>query len=169
MAKPISISIIKIEEEEYILKTEEVKKINPEKLQIGFQFDFDWELEAERLMLYTTVFYKYSANKAAFDLSKFTLLMGFEVKELNQILKLSDDGFEIDDVYLLTFVGAAISSARGMLAYKHSGTVLEHFYLPLVDPKNFIENINRQVPSTAPKKIIPQKKSLGKTTIKSTS
>ncbi|MBS1645500.1 MAG: hypothetical protein JST36_10725 [Bacteroidetes bacterium] len=169
MAKPISISIIKIREEEFILKTEGIKKINPKKLQIGFQLDFDWKLEADRLMLSTTVFYQYNANNTAFDISKFTLLMGFEVKNLKQILTLSDDVFEIDDDYLLTFVGAAISSARGMLAFKHSGTILENFYVPLVDPRNFIENINRQVPQKAPKQIISPKKSSVKTTTKPTS
>ena len=44
-----------------------------------------------------------------------------------------DDKFEVPDPIMITFVGAAISSARGMLAYKLSGTILSDYYLPLID------------------------------------
>lgn len=54
----------------------------------------------------------------------------------------ADNGhFNLPDFYMMTFVSAAWSSARGMLAYKLAGTFLADYYLPLIDPKEFLKQM----------------------------
>ena len=84
---------------------------------------------------------------------------GFEVKGLNEILKLKNKGFEIPDFFMLTFVGAAVSSARGMLTYKLAGTILANFHLPLVDPRDFLSQINNVNNKKIAKKTVTKKAS----------
>lgn len=92
----------------------------------------------------------------------------YEVKSLKEILKIKDKGFEIPDFLMLTFIGTAISSARGMLVYKLSGTVLADFYLRLVDSQEFVGHLKQQKthspskkagsPKTLVKKVTARKK-----------
>lgn len=158
MASPVSIAIIKIKEEEFVFKADNLKKIDPKKLSIGFNLGFDWKLQEEQFFVTLTVFYKYRVDGIELELSKFVTTTGYEVKGLKDILKLKEKGFEIPDFFMLTFVGTAVSSARGMLSYKLSGTMLADYYLPLVDPQDFLGHIKEQTkPATSPKSSVPKK------------
>lgn len=166
MEKPIYIGIIKIEEDEFVFRADNLKKIDPRKLDIGFNLGFDWDLEKEQFYVTLTVLYKYVINSVEVELSKFITTTGYEVKGLGDILKIEKDGFGIPDFFMLTFVGTAVSSARGMLAYKLSGTLLADFYLPLVDPKDFLEHIKGETKTQSVKKDSPPKKTAKKAAVK---
>lgn len=165
MEKPVYIGIIKIEEDEFIFKADNIKKIDPKKLEIGFNLGFDWDLEQEQFYVKLTVFYKY-ANPVEVELSKFVTTTGYEVKGLRDILNIKKEGFGIPDFFMLTFVGTAVSSARGMLAYKLSGTILSDFYLPLVDPNDFLEHLKEETKSESVQKVSPRKKAAIKSATK---
>jgi hypothetical protein len=44
---------------------------------------------------------------------------------------------------MMTFVSTAWSSARGMMAYKLAARFLADYYLPLIDPKEFLKQIKK--------------------------
>ena len=152
MSSPVAIAIIKIKEEEFVFKAEGIKKIDPKKLSIGFNLSFDWKLPEEHFFVTLTVFYKYKVDGAEVELAKFVTMTGYEVKGLKSIIKVNEKGFELPDYFMLTFVGTAVSSARGMLSYKLAGTILADFYLPLIDPQDFIGHITGRGKAVAPKK-----------------
>lgn len=152
MSTPVSIAIIKIKEDEFVFKADNVKKIDPRKLSIGFNLGFDWKLQEEQFFVTLTVFYKYKVDDIELELSKFVTTTGYEVKGLKDILNLKDEGFEIPDFFMLTFVATAVSSARGMLSYKLSGTILADFYLPLVDPQDFLGHVKETTKTKVSKK-----------------
>jgi len=166
MPSPVSIAIIKIKEEEFVFKADNVKKIDPKKLSIGFNLGFDWKLPEEQFFVTLTVFYKYKVDGIELELSKFVTTTGYEVKGLKEILKLKEKGFEIPDFFMLTFVGTAVSSARGMLSYKLSGTMLADFYLPLVDPQEFLGHIKEQIKPSISKKTTSKTKPVKKVAVK---
>ncbi len=168
MPSSVSIAIIKIKEDEFVFKADNVKKVDPKKLSIGFNLGFDWKLEDEQFFVTLTVFYKYKVDGVELELSKFVTTTGYEVKGLKGILTLKEKGFEIPDFFMLTFVGTAVSSARGMLSYKLSGTILSDFYLPLVDPKEFLVHVKEQTMPATPKKSIAKKGSVKKVAKKKT-
>ena len=157
MPSPVSIAIIKIKEDEFVFKADNVKKIDPKKLSIGFNLGFDWKLQEEQFFVTLTVFYKYKVDGIELELSKFVTTTGYEVKGLKEIFKLKEKGFEIPDFFMLTFVGTAVSSARGMLSYKLSGTMLADFYLPLVDPQEFLGHIKEQTKPSTSKRAVSKK------------
>lgn len=166
MPSPVSIAIIKIKEDEFVFKADNVKKIDPKKLSIGFNLGFDWKLPDEQFFVTLTVFYKYKVEGIELELSKFVTTTGYEVKGLKEILKLKEKGFEIPDFFMLTFVGTAVSSARGMLSYKLSGTMLADFYLPLVDPQEFLGHIKEQTKPSISKKSVSKKVPVKKVAVK---
>jgi len=157
MPSSVSIAIIKIKEDEFVFKADNVKKVDPKKLSIGFNLGFDWKLEEEQFFVTLTVFYKYKVDGIELELSKFVTTTGYEVKGLKGILKLKEKGFEIPDFFMLTFVGTAVSSARGMLSYKLAGTMLADFYLPLVDPQSFLGHIKEQTKPGITKRAVSKK------------
>jgi hypothetical protein len=157
MSSPVSIAIIKIKEDEFVFKAENVSKVDLKKLSIGFNVGFDWKLQEEHFFVTLTVFYKYKIDGVELELSRFITTTGYEVKGLKGILNVKEKGFELPDFFILTFVGTAVSSARGMLAYKLAGTILADFYLPLVDPQSFLNQAKGSKALITPKKSVPKK------------
>ena len=140
----VKIGIIKIKEEEFSLKDESITKFDPKKLSIGFNMGFKWDSEKENFFVRLTVIYKYKTENENVELVRFTSTTGFLIKDLKDMLVVEEDNtnFKLPDNIMLTCISTAISSSRGMLAYKLAGTILADYYLPLIDPKNFLKQKN---------------------------
>jgi hypothetical protein len=162
----VAIAINKIKEDEFIFKNEDIKKIDEKKLTIGFNVSFDWDIEKEDFFVRITTHYTYDLNGSKIELVRFSTTTGFHVKGLKKILNVDGQKFQLPDFLMLTFVSTAVSSTRGMLSYKLSGTFLSDYYLPLVDPKNFIRHVKHELPKgekavskkTATKKVAKKSK-----------
>ena len=140
------IAITKIKEEEFRLKDESIAKLDPKKLSIGFNIGFNWDYEKENFYVRLTVVYKYKIENENVELVRFTSTTGFLIKGLKDTLIVDENktSFKLPDNLMLTCISAAISSSRGMLAYKLAGTILANYYLPLIDPKNFLKQKNNK-------------------------
>jgi len=138
------IAITKIKEEEFIFKNEEIKKFDPGRLSIGFNLRFNWDYEKENFFVRLTVVYKYKIENENVELVSFTSTTGFLIKGLKDMLVTDENktNFKLPDNLMLTCISTAVSSSRGMLAYKLAGTFLANYYLPLIDPKNFLKQKN---------------------------
>lgn len=84
--------------------------------------------------------------------SDLILLLSFETETIFKILHLADhiifsknkNEFTTDNNLLLTFTSIAIGSLRGMLVAKTSGTLLNNFPLPLVNPADILKNSQKK-------------------------
>lgn len=145
----VSIAITKIKEDEFIFRNEDLNSIDEQKLSIGFNVGFDWKFENESFLVKLIIHYKYQFEDSEIELVKFSTTTGFQVKGLNEILKTDEyENFQLDDFFMVTFVSTAVSSGRGMLANKLAGTYLADYYLPLVDPKDFLNQMENQLPQS---------------------
>jgi hypothetical protein len=142
----VAIAIRKIKEEEFIFKNEDIKKVEKKKLSIGFNVAFDWDIDKEDFFVRLTIYYTYEIKGSEVELVRFSTTTGFHVKGLKEILNEDSQKFKLPDFLMLTFVSTAVSSTRGMLAYKLSGTFLSEYYLPLVDPKDFLIHFVHELP-----------------------
>ncbi len=156
----VDIAITKIKEDEFVFRNEDIKKVDEKKLTIFFNVGFDWKLEDENFSVKLTIHYSYNLKGSDIELVRFSTTTGFDVKGLKEILKVDGNKFQLPDFFMTTFISTALSSGRGMLAYKLAGTFLADYYLPLIDPKDFISHIQRKL--SVPKAKSNRKKPLVK-------
>lgn len=144
MAVGVGIAINSIKEEEFKFSDNDLDSIDSKLLSIGFHLGFKVDVKKSFFTVKFTVVYNYdNDNDKEIQLLKFTTLTKFKVKGLKKIVNFNeedDDKFQIPDPIMMTFVGAAISTTRGMLAYKLSGTLLSDYYLPLIDVQELLKN-----------------------------
>ena len=138
----VTIAIKNIKEEEFFFRNQEFSKFSEKNLTVGYSLGFDFDESSELFSVGLRILYSYiDDNKKKTDLMRFFTTTRFHVKGLDKILKPGDGHFNLPDFYMMTFVSTAWSTTRGMLAYKLAGTFLADYYLPLIDPKEFLKQI----------------------------
>lgn len=160
----VAIGIAKIKEDEFVFRNEEIKKLDEKKLTIGYNVAFDWDIAKEFFFVKMSIHYTYRIDSADIELVRFSSTTGFHVKGLKKVLVVDGAKFKLPEFFMMTFLSTAVASSRGMLAYKLSGTFLSEYYLPLVDPKDFLTHFEHHVSS---KKENVKKKVAAKKTKKS--
>jgi hypothetical protein len=136
------IAIDSINEEEFKFSAHDMKSIERKHLSFGLHLSFNVDADKNLFKVRFTVIYNYDLGNRTLELMRFVNSTNFKVKGLNKIVKFEKANvgkFQFPDDLMITFVGASVSSARGMLAYKLSGTVLSKYYLPLIDVKKLLE------------------------------
>lgn len=134
-----TIAIHRIKEDEFILKDYNLESIDSNKMFLSHDFKFEWELEKKLFTIKYTVRYAYEDKKEYLELIKFSGTFTFCVSDLERVLILDDQGFDIPDELLLLMVSSCVSTTRGMLIPKISGTVLSRFYLPMIDARDLMK------------------------------
>lgn len=137
----VDIAISSIKEEEFKFSDRDLDSIDGKSLSLRFHLAFKIDVKRNFFTVKFTVIYNYDINEKESELLRFTTLTKYKVKGLKKIVKFDeedDSKFQMPDPLMITFVGAAISSTRGMLAYKLSGTILSDYYLPLIDVQELL-------------------------------
>jgi hypothetical protein len=69
----------------------------------------------------------------------------FEIPNLSSIVKFeSDDQLQIENNFLATIAGDCIGTTSGLLASNTKGSPIAKFPLPILNPTEIIENMNKQ-------------------------
>lgn len=137
----VRIRLNSIKEEEFKFSEKDIDSIESKLLTLGFLIAYEVDVKKNIFATKLTVIYNYKLNKEDRELLRFTIVVKFKVDDLKNVAKYNEDdkSFNVTNEMLITFLGIAISSARGMLVYKLSGTILSKYYLPLVDVKEMLK------------------------------
>jgi hypothetical protein len=113
-------------------------------LSIGLGFNFNVDFENNLFHFFTLITYKnHNTDESVLELET---EMIFELKDLKLVVKKqkTPGDFKINDDLIITLAGVAIGTSRGLLASNTKGTPLSKFPLPILNPKELIDNINKQ-------------------------
>lgn len=138
----VGIVINSIKEEEFKFSDKNLESLDSKLLSLGLYLRFKVDIKGSFFSVTLTILYNYGNDDSQIELLKFTTLTKFKVKGLKKLVQFeegNDEEFQIPDALMITFVGTAISSARGMLTYKLSGTILSDYYLPLIDVEELLK------------------------------
>lgn len=147
----IEIEIKKIIEDEFIIRNESISKINEKKLSIGFKVSFDYDIEIENFTVKLLILYSYDLNEKSVDLVRFSTSITFKVIGLKSILKVENKMINLPDDMIGIFTSTAISTSRGMLAYRLAGTILAEYYIPLVNLEELLSHLRVEASKKNPK------------------
>ena len=144
--KDIQISLREINEISFYLKpiSIPIEKIEFGKnLNLGIGFRFDVNLEKNIFKFYTLVEYKILEFKDSIVGIETEIV--FEIPNLSSVVKKEDDNqLQIENNFLATLAGVCIGTTRGLLASNTKGSPIAKFPLPILNPTEIIENMNKQ-------------------------
>jgi hypothetical protein len=110
------------------------------KLKVGFNLDFAYILEQNIFHIIFGITYHYDLNGKDIQLLDLSLITEFLISDIKAVLKVDGDKFIMPDDLLINFTSLAYSTARGILFANTQGSYLNHFILPLIDPKIIVQN-----------------------------
>jgi hypothetical protein len=113
-------------------------------LSIGLGFNFNVDFENNLFHFFTLITYKnHNTDESVIELETEII---FELNDLKLVVKKqkTPGDFNINDDLIITLAGVAIGTSRGVLASNTKGTPLSKFPLPILNPKEIIDNINKQ-------------------------
>ncbi len=110
-----------------------------DKIQIHFNFNSRIDIDIDKDIISVTI-----GVDAFTNTEKSSKRVGFiEVQYVFQVLNLKDfqknnDGFSLPTPFLTTLIGLSLSTTRGIILIKFSGTILEKIIMPVIDPNKLI-------------------------------
>ena len=113
-------------------------------LSIGLGFNFNVDFENNLFHFFTLISYKnHKSEESVLELETEII---FELNDLKHVVKKqkTPGDLNINDDFMITLAGVAIGTSRGVLASNTKGTLLSKFPLPILNPKEIIDNINKQ-------------------------
>lgn len=143
--KEIQINLKEINEISFYLKPipipiEEIKFGLNLNLEIGFRFDVNLELGL--LKFYTLV--NYSITEIKDPIVGLETEIIFEIQDLSSVVKVEiNEQLQIENNFLATLAGVCIGTTRGLLAANTKGSPMAKFPLPVLNPTEILENMNK--------------------------
>jgi hypothetical protein len=112
---------------------------DPQKLNINFNIDFENISEQCSFGIIFDIGYFYELNNNNIKLLDISLITDFFISDMNKIIEIEGENFNIPTDLLINFVSIVYSTTRGILFAKTQGSFLNQFLLPLIDPKLIVE------------------------------
>jgi predicted cupin superfamily sugar epimerase len=114
------------------------KDIESSEIKVGLELEVDPE-EATVTLQPTIVFF-YSENKKDIDLFGGKVLYKFEIKNFDLYFSGDEEGkISFLQEFLEQLLGIALAGLRGMFVILNKQSLYKKAYLPLVDPKPFLD------------------------------
>lgn len=114
-----------------------------ENLSFKFGFEFKINLENEEFVFNTSIQYLIiDFEKPMIELE---VAIIFDIKNLAKVVQIDkEDQYQINDGFLATLAGVSIGTVRGILAANTKGKPLAKYPLPIINPKELLEQMNKQ-------------------------
>jgi len=142
--KKINFALISIKELEFAYKNpvEIIPDFTPEKnpLEVKINVNYRWNLEKNLFGVVIDLFYLIKdKNNKKVELVKLSFITEFFIENLKEVFTVrTNNDFDMDEKFESTLVGLAISTGRGILFEKTTGTVFNNFIFPVVNPMELI-------------------------------
>ena len=109
------------------------------KIRAGLNINYQWNLDRNSFAILLDLYYKYDDNIKNIELVRFSSRTEFIVIDLKNNFKDNGNGtFEINEFLETTLVSLAISSGRGMLTARTTGTLIGNIVYPIVNAHDYI-------------------------------
>lgn len=144
--KDIQISLSEINEISFYLNPvpipiEQIKFGKNLNLEIGFRFDVNQEMGIFKF--YTSV--NYTIQELTGPIVGIETEIVFEIPNLSSLVKLENgEQLQIENNFLATLAGVCIGTTRGVLAANLKGNPMAKFPLPILNPTEILEKMNKQ-------------------------
>ena len=114
-----------------------------ENLIFGLAFSFDINVENEIFKHKTLI--RFIIEGYEEPIIELETELVFHVINLKNVVKEIKNGtMDIDDNFLATLTGVSLGTSRGILAKNTKGTLLSKFPLPILNPAEILENIEKE-------------------------
>lgn len=111
------------------------------KIEIGFNFEL--LKEENEFAIRTLIFYLFKTE----EVLKFENQTFFKVKNIDQVINFEKDKINIKDEFLLSLLSVVIGTTRGMMIKNTMGKKINEFPLPILNPKEVLENLKEKNPN----------------------
>ncbi len=88
--------------------------------------------------------YSYNQGEKQKELCTYEMECVFNIVEFEEAVKYKGEQVNIEDGLLTNLLSITIGAARGMLALKTAGTVLNRFPLPIINPIDILQQLKNQ-------------------------
>jgi len=103
------------------------------------------DAEDETVIIQPTVVFCCTRNKKDIDLFGGTVLYEFEIRDFNKYFTNGEKGkTTFLQEFLEQLLGTALSGLRGMFVLLNKQSLYKNAYLPLVDPKPFLDQFKKK-------------------------
>lgn len=162
----VKIAIRKIKELEFSYQepSEELKsKFKRDLMRIGVNLHFDMREKEEMFGVIVSITYEYIKSGQIISIMKFRNVTEFHILNLRNVFKrITADKFHMPDNLMATLVGVSVSSARGMIASKTTGSFISQFHLPILSPMDLLKNHSINIDDKIAKAIRPAQRMIAR-------
>jgi len=114
-----------------------------ENLSFGLGFDFKVNVEKNELDFKSS--FKYIIKGIENPVVELETEIAFEIKDMLKVVQTNEEGqLQINDEFLVTLAGISIGTTRGMLAANTKGSQMAKFPMPILNPKEILDQMNEQ-------------------------
>ena len=114
-----------------------------ENLSFGLGFDFKVNVEKNELDFKSSL--KYIIKGIENPVVELETEIAFEIKDMLKVVQTNEEGqLQINDEFLVTLAGISIGTTRGMLAANTKGSQMAKFPMPILNPKEILDQMNEQ-------------------------
>ncbi len=145
--KEVLIRIRKIKEIEFSYKD---LSIDPKHIEFGknlkfaLSFNYKPDLKNNTFVLKTHIIYTFENEQE--PVLTFINEITFDVLGIEKVVRVKKETneFEINNNLLIPLISVAIGTTRGMLAVKTTGKKINEFPLPILNPKEVLDQLNKK-------------------------
>ena len=106
-------------------------------LHIEIGFDFQIKKESNEFIIGTFIQYLFKKD----EILKYENQTIFIVLNIDQVVTTENDKLNIKDEFLISLLSVVIGTTRGMMIKNTMGKKINEFPLPILNPKELIDNI----------------------------
>lgn len=114
--------------------------IAEKKLKIEIGFNFQILKNKNEFGVRTMIQYLFKGD----EILKYENQIDFDVKNLDQVVNLEKDKLNIKDEFLLSLLSVVIGTTRGMMIKNTMGKRINDFPLPILNPKEVLDNLKEK-------------------------
>lgn len=108
------------------------------KIEIGFNFLI--RKKENEFVINTLILYLFKTK----EVLKYENQTFFNVKNIDQVITSEKDKINIKDEFLLSLLSVVIGTTRGMMIKNTMGKKINEFPLPILNPKDVIDNLKEK-------------------------